>query len=79
MAPNETGQNKTGRQARPVERVPRDSPLALAVVFDSPDRYVNLLPGGAGVLVGGAEEIRTPDLRRAKAALSQLSYGPSRS
>ena len=27
--------------------------------------------------VGGAEEIRTPDLRRAKAALSQLSYGPS--
>ena len=33
--------------------------------------------GGCG-LVGGAEEIRTPDLRRAKAALSQLSYGPSR-
>src|SRR5579871_1210228 len=28
---------------------------------------------------GGAEEIRTPDLRRAKAALSQLSYGPVRS
>jgi hypothetical protein len=28
------------------------------------------------VVVGGAEEIRTPDLRRAKAALSQLSYGP---
>lgn len=27
--------------------------------------------------VGGAEEIRTPDLRLAKAALSQLSYGPS--
>ena len=27
---------------------------------------------------GGAEEIRTPDLRRAKAALSQLSYGPFR-
>ena len=27
-------------------------------------------------LSGGAEEIRTPDLRRAKAALSQLSYGP---
>jgi hypothetical protein len=25
---------------------------------------------------GGAEGIRTPDLRRAKAALSQLSYGP---
>ena len=28
-------------------------------------------------MIGGAEEIRTPDLRRAKAALSQLSYGPS--
>src|SRR5207302_6715591 len=27
---------------------------------------------------GGAEGIRTPDLRRAKAALSQLSYGPAR-
>jgi hypothetical protein len=27
---------------------------------------------------GGAEGIRTPDLRRAKAALSQLSYGPRR-
>ncbi len=27
--------------------------------------------------VGGADEIRTRDLRRAKAALSQLSYGPS--
>jgi hypothetical protein len=26
---------------------------------------------------GGAAGIRTPDLRRAKAALSQLSYGPS--
>ena len=30
----------------------------------------------AAVAAGGAEEIRTPDLRRAKAALSQLSYGP---
>src|SRR5256885_2390375 len=27
---------------------------------------------------GGAEGIRTPDLRLAKAALSQLSYGPAR-
>ena len=27
---------------------------------------------------GGAAGIRTPDLRRAKAALSQLSYGPQR-
>ena len=26
---------------------------------------------------GGAAGIRTPDLRRAKAALSQLSYGPA--
>ena len=28
------------------------------------------------VFCSGAEGIRTPDLRRAKAALSQLSYGP---
>ena len=28
------------------------------------------------VFRSGAEGIRTPDLRRAKAALSQLSYGP---
>lgn len=35
-------------------------------------------PSGVAFLgAGGAEEIRTPDLRRAKAALSQLSYGPS--
>ena len=27
--------------------------------------------------IGGAEGIRTPDLRRAKAALSRLSYGPA--
>ena len=32
-----------------------------------------LRPGG----FGGAEEARTPDIRLAKAALSQLSYGPS--
>ena len=30
----------------------------------------------AGFFKSGAEGIRTPDLRRAKAALSQLSYGP---
>ena len=28
-------------------------------------------------VVGGAEGIRTPDLRIANATLSQLSYGPS--
>ena len=34
--------------------------------------------GHAGVVRnGGAEGARTPDLRRARAALSQLSYGPS--
>lgn len=36
-----------------------------------------LLSVAAELVIGGAEEIRTPDLRRAKAALSQLSYGPS--
>ena len=30
----------------------------------------------AAPVFGGAGGIRTPDLRRAKAALSQLSYGP---
>jgi hypothetical protein len=30
------------------------------------------------VIRSGAEGIRTPDLRRAKAALSRLSYGPNR-
>ena len=29
-------------------------------------------------LLSGAEGSRTPDLRRAKAALSRLSYGPVR-
>jgi hypothetical protein len=37
---------------------------------------VAMRPGDSEI-AGGAEEIRTPDLRRAKAALSQLSYGPS--
>ena len=35
------------------------------------------LAGEGRFEVGGADEIRTRDLRRAKAALSQLSYGPS--
>ena len=38
-----------------------------------PSYYKRCLPRN---ISGGAEEIRTPDLRRAKAALSQLSYGP---
>jgi hypothetical protein len=29
------------------------------------------------MFLSGAEGIRTPDLRRAKAALSRLSYGPN--
>ena len=33
-------------------------------------------PGRDSEKPGGADEIRTRDLRRAKAALSQLSYGP---
>ena len=32
--------------------------------------------GGPAAFPGGAAGIRTPDLRRARAALSQLSYGP---
>jgi hypothetical protein len=33
--------------------------------------------GAVGVGAGGAGGIRTPDIRLAKAALSQLSYGPA--
>ena len=43
----------------------------------APKRRFSLAVGLAAGGSGGAEEIRTPDLRRAKAALSQLSYGPS--
>ena len=35
-----------------------------------------ITPATAGVETGGAEENRTPDLLRARQALSQLSYGP---
>ena len=34
--------------------------------------HASTVPGS-----GGPEETRTPDLRRAKAALSQLSYRPA--
>src|SRR5215213_5567793 len=56
----------------------------------SPTRFLSRSPGSHTILlllcktckiyifVSGAEGIRTPDLRRAKAALSQLSYGPRR-
>ena len=37
---------------------------------------VLVLNTGQSVAVGGDEEARTPGLRRAKAALSQLSYIP---
>ena len=45
-----------------------------------PSPMINKAPDSRtdrGLVNGGAEGIRTPDLRRAKAALSQLSYGPS--
>src|SRR6185436_4863117 len=69
------GQNKTGPQRRAGWPSVALS-LRLAVL---PCYCGRLLFPGLGLNVaGGAEEIRTPDLRRAKAALSQLSYGPSR-
>ena len=40
-------------------------------------QFLLLAPRLAAGLIGGAEEARTPDIRLAKAALSQLSYGPS--
>src|SRR4029079_6430872 len=48
------------------------------------DRFVRaggappLAPTGGGCVVGGVAGIRTPELRRDKAALSQLSYDPAR-
>ena len=37
---------------------------------------LGLTPGAVGRAFGGAREDRTPDLLRARQALSQLSYGP---
>jgi hypothetical protein len=52
--------------------------VVISSVIQAPKNYfipfVSLSQGP--LVIGGAEEIRTPDLRRAKAALSQLSYGP---
>ena len=58
------------------DRYVRISPSLLSIwLLSSSARCCDLLFGGAA-LSGGAGGIRTPDLRRAKAALSQLSYGP---
>ena len=71
-----SGQNKTGPQRR------TGWPHSVAKYAASVLRLLSgWSPSGRlwpELYVGGAEEIRTPDLRRAKAALSQLSYGPSR-
>ena len=51
-------------------------PLSIARLFDCqerPFRQDHPFPGG----FGGAGGTRTPDFRLAKAALSQLSYGPT--
>jgi hypothetical protein len=68
------GKTKPARSGGPVGRPLRKRRLRRVPC------YLALLLGthGCPYQVGGAEEIRTPDLRRAKAALSQLSYGPSR-
>ena len=50
------------------------------IIYTIPLQAGGLLEEQVGVLptvyTSGAEGIRTPDLRRAKAALSQLSYSP---
>ena len=68
----------------------RDDPVSPRLLRRAPDNIqsrapriftISRLHSAAQVLFslrGGAEGIRTPDLRRAKAALSQLSYGPGR-
>jgi hypothetical protein len=57
------------RQAQP-DLVPRKITLPACPARCKPSSSSAVAP------FGGAEGIRTPDLRRAKAALSQLSYGP---
>ena len=55
--------------------MPEDSPIGRTDCAE-----VGLKEGvRKSVRVGGAEGIRTPDLRRARAALSRLSYGPGTS
>ena len=41
-----------------------------------PWQAIEILTNATGMEIGGAEGDRTPDLRIANAALSQLSYGP---
>ncbi len=69
-----TDKTKPARSGGPVVLPLRVRPLVFLACY-----RVSLMLFSAEVpwlVVGGAEEIRTPDLRLAKAALSQLSYGP---
>ena len=48
------------------------------MVFTESERPVSMQAGnGLQERIGGVEEDRTPDLRIANAALSQLSYDPT--
>ena len=62
----------------PVSAIPR--PANVHYILPPQKRasvaYVSSIAIGGQPAGGGAEGIRTPDLRLAKAALSQLSYGP---
>jgi hypothetical protein len=62
------------RSHRVVKELPRPEAKRSARATARPER---LTPPHLGRLNGGAREDRTPDLLRAKQALSQLSYGPS--
>jgi hypothetical protein len=54
------------------------SQLLLAPATDALSWHPEDSPSGVAASLGGAAGIRTPDLRRARAALSRLSYGPQR-
>ena len=74
------GRNAGQTKAGPPQRTGMRSFSTVSARLGSLPSYCRvppICPFGPGP-GGGAEEIRTPDLRRAKAALSQLSYGPSR-
>ena len=79
LADCETASSPEAKQNRPAtaDRCPIRCVEKRLVGFACYADCSSLIPRLAQAGVGGAEEIRTPDLRRAKAALSQLSYGPS--
>ena len=62
--------------ARPLGFEPAIGGLEVPKSRSGHSSLLHVSPAKSLFFRSGAEGIRTPDLRRAKAALSQLSYGP---